>query len=324
MTRIWNRLASLGVIAATGTLALGTTIALQQGLNGYGGTTDAWLDESAKLDNNGGSNELRVQWYNGRSDATVIKLDLTGQIPPYQEITSATLWLYYFYAGSFTNSNTLTVKAFRLAPGAWWDENVYGGVSGYGVNYTYRDASQTLQWTGGAEGGWWDKIDDGNGVALLKKTGGTDPNAIDPNHWVPFNVAPSVTQWYRGVANNGFLLDATGFAGSGTTVYSKFFSRNEGGSSYRPQLVISYQLDPTPTICRGDCNCDGSVNFADIDWFVLALGNNVAGWTQHYRDTHGGAAPPCNFVNCDINGDGSVTFADIDPFVARLGTTCQW
>ena len=88
--------------------------------------------------------------------------------------------------------------------------------------------------------------------------------------------------------------------------------------------MINYELAPTPTICRGDCNCDGAINFADIDWFVLALGNNVAGWTQHYRDTHGGTAPPCSFVNCDVNGDGSVTFADIDPFVARLGMTCQW
>jgi hypothetical protein len=61
--------------------------------------------------------------------------------------------------------------------------------------------------------------------------------------------------------------------------------------------------------CRGDMNCDGLINFDDIDVFVAILGGATA----------------CNSYNADVNGDGGVDFSDIDPFVALLGAgaTCQ-
>jgi len=223
-----------------------TEITLQQGLNGYQGTTDAWLNDSLVRHNYGGAPDLRIQWNNGRSDCAVIKFDLAGAIPPNQRILSATLSLYYFYAGSMGNDNAVTIKPFRLAAGAWWDENIYDGVSGYGVSYRYRDANETYEWTNGAEGGWYDKIDDNNGTNKIKKTGGTPPDAIEPGNWVPFDVTPSVTQWYGGATNNGFLVVATNFQGGGTLGYGKFYSRNEGGSSVRPTLTIRYEgaLEP--------------------------------------------------------------------------------
>jgi hypothetical protein len=59
----------------------------------------------------------------------------------------------------------------------------------------------------------------------------------------------------------------------------------------------------------GDLNCDGVVNFDDINPFVLALGD-PGGYQAAY--------PDCNIRNGDINGDGSVDFGDIDLFVALL------
>jgi len=59
----------------------------------------------------------------------------------------------------------------------------------------------------------------------------------------------------------------------------------------------------------GDLNCDGVVNFADINPFVLALSNPAA-----YEQTF----PECRMLNADINGDQSVNFGDINPFVALL------
>ncbi|MBK9128289.1 MAG: hypothetical protein IPM13_10895 [Phycisphaerales bacterium] len=56
----------------------------------------------------------------------------------------------------------------------------------------------------------------------------------------------------------------------------------------------------------GDANCDGAVDFDDIDPFVLAL-SNAAQYAAAY--------PGC-FV--DLTGDNAVTFDDIDPFVAAL------
>jgi hypothetical protein len=59
----------------------------------------------------------------------------------------------------------------------------------------------------------------------------------------------------------------------------------------------------------GDLNCDGVVNFGDINPFVLRLSNPGA-----YAATY----PFCPDANGDINGDGSVNFGDINPFVALL------
>jgi hypothetical protein len=59
----------------------------------------------------------------------------------------------------------------------------------------------------------------------------------------------------------------------------------------------------------GDLNCDGVVNFDDINPFVLAL-SDPTGYQSQY--------PNCNILNGDCNGDGNVNFDDINPFVAIL------
>ncbi len=65
--------------------------------------------------------------------------------------------------------------------------------------------------------------------------------------------------------------------------------------------------------CAGDSNCDGSMNFDDIDYFVAALVAE-ANWEAMFTGT-----PPCSFkVQNDINNDCNVNFDDIDGFVARL------
>lgn len=59
----------------------------------------------------------------------------------------------------------------------------------------------------------------------------------------------------------------------------------------------------------GDMNCDGLVDFGDINPFVMAL-SNPAGYAAAY--------PNCDIRNGDINGDGRVDFGDINPFVRLL------
>jgi hypothetical protein len=59
----------------------------------------------------------------------------------------------------------------------------------------------------------------------------------------------------------------------------------------------------------GDMNCDGTVDFRDINPFVLALTNPAAYAVQF---------PACNIMNGDINGDGAIGFGDINPFVNLL------
>jgi hypothetical protein len=67
-------------------------------------------------------------------------------------------------------------------------------------------------------------------------------------------------------------------------------------------LVGGFWPIPNATACHGDVNCDGVINFADINAFVAVLSGGT----------------PCNFANADINGDGVINFQDINPFVAIL------
>jgi hypothetical protein len=59
----------------------------------------------------------------------------------------------------------------------------------------------------------------------------------------------------------------------------------------------------------GDMDCDGSVDFDDINPFVLALTG---------RQPYEAAYPNCNWFNGDCNCDGEVDFDDINCFVALL------
>ena len=68
----------------------------------------------------------------------------------------------------------------------------------------------------------------------------------------------------------------------------------------------------------GDCDCDGVVSYADIDYFVEAI-NGEQAWQSFYAARHEGAPPPCHYVSCDLTGDGVVGYDDIDPFVEALG-----
>lgn len=60
---------------------------------------------------------------------------------------------------------------------------------------------------------------------------------------------------------------------------------------------------------RGDVNCDGSIDFNDIDPFVAALID---------LNKYSAAYPGCLTANADVNDDGTVDFNDIDPFVVCL------
>jgi hypothetical protein len=69
----------------------------------------------------------------------------------------------------------------------------------------------------------------------------------------------------------------------------------------------------TGATCAGDLNCDGVVNFAELDLFIVALEGQLA-WLAQF--------PDCPWLNADCNGDGTVSFEDIDPFVGLLGNVC--
>ncbi len=64
---------------------------------------------------------------------------------------------------------------------------------------------------------------------------------------------------------------------------------------------------------RGDVNCDGLIDFADINPFVLALSDPAA---------YGREYPNCSIMLADVNADGLVNFDDINPFAALITGGC--
>jgi hypothetical protein len=57
---------------------------------------------------------------------------------------------------------------------------------------------------------------------------------------------------------------------------------------------------------RGDLNCSGTVDFEDIEAFIVALTGCYL-YERAYLD--------CYCMNADTDGDNNVDFDDIDPFV---------
>ncbi len=77
-------------------------------------------------------------------------------------------------------------------------------------------------------------------------------------------------------------------------------------------------LCSAPVLCPGDGNCDGMINWRDIDYLIAAQNDNVSAWTAMFP-----SGPTCQFLNNDSSGDSHVNWRDIDPFIALMNTTCH-
>lgn len=81
------------------------------------------------------------------------------------------------------------------------------------------------------------------------------------------------------------------------------------GYTSTPSTGSDFELVRFTQRAPGDLNCDGQVNFGDIDPFVLAL-TSVSSYEASF--------PTCESANADLNNDREINFSDIDPFVAQL------
>ncbi len=87
--------------------------------------------------------------------------------------------------------------------------------------------------------------------------------------------------------------------------------RIEGVHNNGPQLDIDGidNVRLSPRFDPGDINCDGSIDLADVEPFIVALLN-----PGEYENKY----PDCNINNADINEDGSVDLTDVEPFIELL------
>ena len=129
--------------------------------------------------------------------------------------------------------------------------------------------------------------------------------------------APATVQLVDNHDNDGQGL------GTPECVYADTVQIDAGATLVNPNRRIYYNAlvnhgiatDPAnlvhigPIVLPGDVNCDGAINFGDINPFVQIL-SDFTGWQA--------AHPGCPWQNGDCNGDGQVNFADINPFVALL------
>ncbi len=109
-------------------------------------------------------------------------------------------------------------------------------------------------------------------------------------------------------------LDISSVADNQPTVYLRWTMGTTDSSwrycGWNIDDIALTALTCTAPLLTGDLNCDGAIDFDDIDPFIVALGGQL-GYEQAY--------PGCHWLSADANGDGTVTFDDIDLFVALLG-----
>ncbi|UCG33957.1 MAG: hypothetical protein JSU68_04830 [Phycisphaerales bacterium] len=97
------------------------------------------------------------------------------------------------------------------------------------------------------------------------------------------------------------------------SVYATLFDGFSGLPMTEPTFVGSFTVEDVWLL--GDANCDGSVDYGDIDPFVLAL-SGQEGFADQY--------PGCPWLNSDCNYDGTVDYDDIDAFVDCLGSASPY
>ncbi len=99
--------------------------------------------------------------------------------------------------------------------------------------------------------------------------------------------------------------------GAGVQVV-EWVNQDQGSTAGSPAWITAPPCECGVGV-RGDANCDGLVNFFDIDPFVLALFEDAA-YTALF----------CEGAICTIDADcsGAINFFDIDPFVECLFGQC--
>ncbi len=106
-----------------------------------------------------------------------------------------------------------------------------------------------------------------------------------------------------------YLGNGSGNGGAITTEQVPWDGMPYSAAITVPQMgLLVFRFNEPPAL-PGDVNCDGVVDFDDINPFVLALSDPGA---------YAALYPDCPFENRDVNNDGEFNFDDINPFVAIL------
>jgi hypothetical protein len=200
----------------TWTIRPDTTITLQQGISGYSGSEDTYIQQYAPDSNYCSQDTFKVGYK--QQYAALLHFDLSS-IPVDANIVEATL---HMHAVGWGGSN-MTVDAFRILRStnlcqATWNQAEAGNDWGApGCNDTVSDRGATPE---------------------------SSVTTCDNHVWYDFDLRSLVQEWADGtLANNGLLLRG---ASSLSTSMFYFASAQNDNIGLRPKLVMTYRLPSSP------------------------------------------------------------------------------
>jgi hypothetical protein len=191
--------------------------------------------------------------------------------------------------------------------------------TGYRFDFRVRNGEPAIayidSWTGDVRY-TWRQNDTFNSRFILERTG--SPSYSVPSLAVASDgrataafvqsepYTSSLLRWAADCPSGWAVYEFAVHSGSSIPHYSNIF----GPSNL---AMIAHSVDGNLFLAtryaNGDVNCDGSVDTADIDAFLLAF-LNPSGYAAAY--------PHCDISTADINGDNAVDSADIDGIVACI------
>ena len=187
------------------------SVTLQNGVSGYGGTTDSYIQQPNPTVNYNSTERMRVCGFgSGNYQRGIVRFDLSSYAPN-STITSATLYVYAYDQASWRGS-TGYYGMYPLTRG-FTDSQVTWNIASTGVNWT-------------TAGG------DFNGTA-----DGTAPKQGSASVWYQFTVTSRVQSMINGPSGNyGWVLKCTDESLSNQ---DSFYQASTTNSTYRPKLVIN-------------------------------------------------------------------------------------
>lgn len=265
--------------------------------------------------------DLKYAWFDG-SQWLTMPVDEEGDVGLY---SSLALQPSNAPAISYYDAGNAALKYAWYLPDIWeWVVEVVdtGGVGKYGslamlpsgaAAVSYHDAVATALKYACRDGDEWVVTTvDAEGVAGLYTSLAVLPSGQPAISY--FNGAEIRFAWCDGSTWRTSSVCASAANGgrtslvilpSGQPAISFYLADPDGG--YGASALACAQR----RAASGDCNCDGVVDYGDIDPFVLALSG---------ADAYLEAYPDCNWLVADANDDGTVNYDDIDPFVDLLGS----
>lgn len=196
-----------------------TTVVLQQGRDGYAGTSDTFIEKVTPDANHSTAGTLAVSTRGYEENRSLLEFDVQA-LPANAQIAKATLDLYVTSQGSATICfAAYDLKRDWLAAQATWNQAEQGAPWGQaGAKDTATDRAASYS---------------GNRIHM---------DAL--NVWKSFNLTDLVQRWVSNPASNrGVLLEASAPSG---TQYG-LASSEHSNAGIRPRLTISYTLGEAGT-----------------------------------------------------------------------------